>query len=77
MLSPKQTEKHSVMLTLLINNFNQDMLDRVKQSLGRRTDLGKHQLQTIGLSFIHKQHYREFNMEKKKKLSLSRQHLKC
>ena len=53
------------MLTLLINNFNQDMLDRVKQSLGRRTDLGKHQLQTIDLSFIHKQHYREFNMEKK------------
>lgn len=55
------------MLTLLINNFNQDMLDRVKQSLGRRTDLGKHQLQTIDLSFIHKQHYREFNMEKKTK----------
>lgn len=51
-----QTNRKAFSDVNALNNFNQDMLERVKQSLDRKTDLGKHPLQTPDLLFIHKQH---------------------
>lgn len=53
------------MLTLLINSLNHHMPEILRQSLDRKTDPAKHQLQTIDLLFIYKQYYREFKRKKK------------
>lgn len=63
-----------MVLTLLINNLNNYLKSEIiKQSLDRKTDLAKYQLQTIYLLFKYKQHYREL----KKKKPNSKKPLEC
>lgn len=59
------------------NNLNDHIPEIIRQLLHRKTDLTKHQLQTIDLLFTHKQHYRELKNKQTKNLSLSKQCLQC